>query len=235
MSSKYRYDQRPVKQKKRRVVIVVGGLLAIIFVVVGLLLLDLRGSKSNGVVGKESTVLQSGSQSAQHMNIDEDLFSMELPADWKQIKNQRSPSEHFITWQATSKTESNRELTIFIDNLPTSKPLNRLVAVSADGPKLMVGEASDNCPSFTIGGTLDLKAAIKLKPTPSKYQQVDFICNLPNPIDNEVGTGSPGSINSVTVEGLTKGKHKYFFLFTDHSAQPNYSIFIDALRSFKAK
>jgi hypothetical protein len=50
-----------------------------------------------------------------------------------------------------------------------------------------------------------------------------------------VGTSSPQEINTVTVTGPSTGTHKYFFVYTDNSAEPDYTIFTDALQSFKAR
>lgn len=236
MSIKYRYDHRPAKQRRRRIFGVLASLFLIIFLVVGFILWDLRRTKNKAINGESNTVQQVLNSGTQRMTVDAPLYSLEMPTDWKEIQSKDTPSEHFTTWQATLKNESNRFMTLYIDAIPNTKPINRLLPVKATSNTLSVGDVSENCSTFTVGGTLNVNEAIKLKPSPAKLQGVDFICNLPIPVtENEVGTGSPDGINIVKVTGPTKGTHNYFFLYTDHNIQPNYNIFTDIVKSFRAK
>jgi hypothetical protein len=73
------------------------------------------------------------------------------------------------------------------------------------------------------------------KPTPGKWQGVNFICDLPNYLREVAGTGSADGINMVSVTGPAGGKHAYFFTYTDHTVQPDFSIFRTIISSFQAK
>lgn len=235
MSNTYRYDHRSAKQRRRRIISLLAGLLLLVGLIVGLVVWDLRRSPAKPVNGDTNTVLQSVDQGVQHITIDEPFYSFDLPGDWKEISRKDIPTEHSVTWKASRQNQDNRFMTLYIDTIPTTKSLNQIVPVSAQDNTLMVGDLSGNCATFTIGGTLNATEAQKLKETPAKWQKVDFICDLPRVIDNEIGTGSTEGINTVSLVGPTKGKHKYFFLYTDHNIQPNPTIFTDVLHTFKAK
>ena len=234
MNTKYRYDRRPMK-RGRRILLVLAIVILIIGLIAAAIVWDLRRSGSHSVDSKGTAISQTVAQNA-HLTIDEPYFRFDLPKDWKETGRNNTTTEHSISWQSTLKNEDNRYLTLYIDLIPTNKAVNKLLPLTVESNTLIVGDMSDNCSNFTGGGTMNAQeAAAKLKPTPAKWQQVDFICDLPDVIDNKIGTGSTDGINTVTVNGPIKGKHKYFFIYTDHNIQPNYNIFTDALRSFRAK
>lgn len=234
MSVHYRYDHHPVKTSRFRLAGIILGGLILVGVVVGLMVFDITRNKSQPA-SSQSTVQQLLTENSQHMTVDEPLFTFQLPGDWKEIGRKKTPTENSITWQATKKNEENRYLTLHIDIIPATKPINRVLPVTTQGSNLMVGDVSDKCENFTVGGTQNAQEAQKLKPAPAKLRDVNFICNLPGIVDNEVGSGSPEGINTVTVTGTTGGAHKYFFVYTDRNIQPNYGIFVSALESFTAK
>ena len=236
MDAKYRYGHRPGRRRRTRVLIVLSVTLLIAAAIGGVIGYDIYKNRENNTVveGTTRTVIQSLDDGMDKLSIDEPFFSMELPGDWKEVKRVNNQNENSISWQSTKKQESNRMLTLYVDTIPAKKALNRLLPVTPNGTKLTTGDISDNCALFTQGGTLNATEAQRLPETPAKYKGVDFICNLPRVIDNEVGTGSLEGINSVTLKG-SKGEHKYFFLYTERNIQPNYTIFYNAVRSFTAK
>ena len=235
MDVRYQYDHKPGRRRRRQV-LAVAGLSALILGGVGALVLgDVRKSQSTEVSGKAQTILQANDDSVNRFRVNEPLFTLELPGDWKELKRQNDQTENSITWQSTRTSGDGRSLKLYIDTIPTSMAVNRLLPVSAQGSTIVPGDISENCATFTQGGTLNVYEAAKLKETPAKWNKTDFICDLPRVNDNRVGTGSAEGINSVTVTGPTKGAHKYFFLYTEHNIQPNYELLHNALRSFTAK
>jgi hypothetical protein len=164
--------------------------------------------------------------------VEEPLFAMQLPIDWRQT----SASATEYSWQSTLKGNDNRYLSVYVDKVPSSLPVDYELPLMVNGNQLMYSALSDNCVEFTPGGTLDVGQAEKLKPAPSVWQGVNFICNLPQVVDDQVGTGSVGNpINSVAITGPNGGTHNYFFLYIDRNAQPDYSILYNAVQSFHAK
>lgn len=231
----YHYDHRPGRHRIRQVIII----LAVSFLILGgigtLVWQDMHKNNDSVVGGSAHTILQAGQDPVNRLFINEPGFSMELPGDWKELSRKNETGEHSITWLSSKKQQDGRSLKIYIDTIPATFAVNRLLPVSAQGNTIALGEISENCATFTPGGTLNVYDAAKLKETPAKWNKVDFICDLPRVNDNEVGTGSPEGINTITLTGPSLATHKYFFVFTDHNNQANYEIFYNALRSFKAK
>ncbi len=161
---------------------------------------------------------------------------MQLPAGWQQTGSKTTASEHSISWQSKAKNADNRYLTIYVDTIPTSQPVNFELPVTVNGNQLSYGPMSDNCSDFTPGGTMNVNKAEVLPPAPSVWQGVNFICDIPKVLLDQVGTGVVGSpVNTVTITGPGSGTHKYFFLYTDLNIDPDYSILLNAVQSFRAK
>ncbi len=235
MKDKYRYGHRPGRRRRTRVLIVVVISVLILGTVGGLIGYDLyKNRKTAPVESTGRTVIQALDDSVNKLTINESLYKLELPSDWKEVARKNDTSKNSVTWRATKKNGDNRTLELFVDKIPTTQAINRLVPVTTSGSKLNHGDVSDNCESFTKGGTANVSQAVKQPETLAKYQAIDFMCDLPQPTQNKVGTGSAEGINTVTVKG-SMGAHKYFFLYTDHNIQPDYSIFYNIIKSFEAK
>lgn len=232
---KYHYDHRPARHRRKQILVV----LAIFLLVLGgigyLLWQDMHKNANTAVSGGTHTILQAGQESVTRLIVNEPTFTMELPGDWKELGRKNEVTEHSITWQSTGKNLSGRSLKLYIDTIPSTLSVNRLLPVMVQGNGLTTGEISENCATFTKGGTMNVYDAAKLKDEPAKWNKVDFICDMSRVIDNEVGTGSTEGINTVTVAGPNQKTHKYFFLYTDHNNQSDYEILGNAVRSFKAK
>lgn len=235
MDARYHYDHKPARHKRKYALIVASITLLILGAGGFAVWRDIRKNSDSQVTGKAQTVLQARDDPANRLTVDESLFSMELPGDWKVINRKNEPTENSITWQSVKSPGGGRSLKIYIDTIPATHSVNRLLPVTAQGGTIATGDISENCATFTQGGTLNAGLATQLKDTPAKWNKVDFICDLPRVVDNEVGTGSTEGINTVSLTGPAKGTHKYFFLYTEHNNQPDYEIFYNALRTFKAK
>lgn len=229
MSRPYKINtQRPSRKKHIRNLIafwIVG--LGIIASIVVLFYKYTKGSDLH-VSGPATTVGSVGGLSPASLSnkIDEATYSIVLPKDWKQINLTNTPYANGTTWQSDTP---GRFLTIFEDNqISSTFAFNRLLPVQAAGTGLTYGQLSDNCSSFTTFNNINQVYA-------SRWQSIDFNCNIPDRFNNVVGTGSGSPVNTVSVTGPTKGTHKYLFIYTDRSANPDYSVFYGILQSFQAK
>ena len=234
MSGKYRYDHRTVK-RQRYVAVAAMGCVLLLAGAIALVVLDLQKNSSGQAEGTSRVVGQVVGDNAAKKTIDEPFYSLQLPGDWKETSRTNNANEQSVTWTTTKKDDSQRSLQVFVDMIPATMPVNRMLPLTATGTTLTTGDVSENCATFTQGGTLDVQKAVSLSPTSARWQGVDFICNLPNVVDNQVGTSSRDGVNQITVTGATKGTHKYFFLYIDRNIQPDYALFLDALTSFRAK
>lgn len=235
MKKTYKYGHRSAKH--RHVIAVV--LIACLVIFGPLAFFIYRDISLNGsaaVEGSSQVVGQIQGMPENKLVIDEATYSMELPDDWKEFERSDTEALKSVSWQSTKKNLDARKFTVYVDKIPANKPVNRLLPVTIQGSRFIVGSISDNCISFTGGGVANTDTSSQLKPALAKWQGVDFICNLPNFVENEIGVGTVGSpVNQVTITGESKGTHTYFFLYTDHTIQPDYTILSNALESFRAK
>ena len=167
----------------------------------------------------------------QKLKVDEKWFSFELPSDWKPVTSNVRPYTYW-QWRSTVKNADDKTLTVYVDGAPPNYPINQLLPLMKNESGFLLGNLSDNCNEFTA----DVKAALDAHQTrPSRWQGIDFICDVPNFVNQAIGTGSSDGVNKITMNGATSGKHDYFFVYVDHNIHPNSSIFTNALDSFRVK
>jgi hypothetical protein len=163
--------------------------------------------------------------------ISNSMFSATIPKNWQVTKSQFIPTSQYA-WRGTGQADSPRSLEIYIDAIPTSMAVNRLLPLRANGNRVVVGDdVSDNCINFTDAAQADKRSGKIL----AKWSGVNFYCDVANSARNLVGTGTPESVNSVELSGHLAGKHRFFFIYTDHSGEPDYTIFTDIMKSFQVK
>lgn len=232
---KYKYGHRVAKRRPRKALIVLVLSILVLGAVGSFVYLDVRNSVSTEVAGESRVVSQVLSENSQVKEVKEPFFTMELPEDWKETGRNQNSLYNSISWQATEKGKDNRYLTLYYDRIPADYPVNRLLPVRAQGNTIAYGDLSDKCETFTGTTKKGTGNAVSAIPVLSKWRDVPFMCNIPRFNDNEVGTGTPEAMNSVTVTGPTQGTHKYFFVYADRNFQPDYNILYNALESFQAK
>lgn len=231
MTRGYQIGRRP-KQRFKRLFGVMAVSVTVFAGVLGFVIWDMnKNSQSGEIEGTERSVAQQEDVKAavSKTNVSEQYFDMELPNGWKEIKRTSTKTERSITWQSKVKKEDNRWMTVYIDLIPPNLAVNRLLPLDVQAAKVSYRQLSDNCKNFTTAQK-DAKVPVK-----SKWQGIEFMCDVPNFVQNKVGTGTTGAMNATTVTGPEKGKHKYFFIYTDHNIHPDYQLFYDMLESFKAK
>lgn len=160
--------------------------------------------------------------------ITERYFTLRLPSGWQSVAAPPVPYTVY-SWQGTGG-DSARRLDMYIDNTPADLAVNRLLAVQADSDHMDIADAvSDNCTDFTDRAT----GSSATGTAPAKWAGVNFICDMGNYERDVVATGSPDAVNAVTLTGSTTGSHKVLLVYTDNSADPDYTIFDAMVRSFR--
>jgi hypothetical protein len=155
-------------------------------------------------------------------------FQMEIPEGWKETHG--TSSYTMYSWEGTGKEDSARRVDVYMDTLPATLAVNRLLPLQAQGSGLLpTASVSDNCINFTDKATANPQTGA----APAKWSGVSFLCDTANTLRDVVGTGSVEGINSVGVIGASGKMHHVFFVYTDHSAQANYDVFTDMLATFK--
>jgi hypothetical protein len=231
MSENYRFDHKPRTKRKRHMLLVtLISLVAVGVISASIVAIVHKTTKTNNPsVGPTKIVGQVEPADAQgpYNKITEPDFTISLPGGWAHINDRNAPQQTGLTWEYIQPPDTARYLAIYVDSsIPATYAINRLLPVTSNGPELTYGQLSDSCENFSPG---DLT-----KPILSKWQDINFYCNLPDRIDDQIGTGSSGGINTVSVTGPKDGSHQYFFIYTDRSGEPDYSIFYSILTSFRA-
>jgi len=229
----YVFGRKAVKPKKRTKIIKFLFVLVIV-VATGLLLWYLfRPKLSKG--DPTSILVPTKFDTAAQKHISEPLYELDLPADWKESARTNTPYRE-VSWIGTARESISRQLDVYTDSIPSTLPVNRMVPVSGKDNSLSVGQMSSNCIDFTGNAAqLTPEQAGKSKPQLTKWEDVQFWCDVPNELRNVIAASSPEGINRVSVTGPISGKHNYFFVYTDHTAHPSDNTFLDILRSFKAR
>jgi len=229
----YRYERRhaPWQNFRKKAFVVVVAILLLAAIIAGWYIDSHSGTTIIHNSVAKTTFVSATNTPVQTFN--ETDFTIQLPNDWKFIVQTTGPY-HFYTWQDNAKYEENRILDLYVDTIPGTA-VNRLQPVSAEGNRLQVGKLSDDCLTFTGPPVSSAQAAQSLPNQLAKWQGINFMCDLSNYNNDAVGTSSPQGINTVTLTGPATGKHSFFFLYVDHNIQPDYTIFTNALESFRVK
>lgn len=222
----YRLGERPQKRTN--------------LLLLGLMFLSIIGLLGGGVwyLSRNSSKIQNpgvvvrsvSDTNGPNQAFDESNFTINLPNDWR--LEAKSPTHY--TWRSTKKDQDDRTLNLYFDQIPATLAVTRMVPVRAEGDHLFASSVSDDCSNFTgigAGGAQSKGAAA----APAKWQGIDFVCDLSQPNRNAVGTSSADGVNKVTLSGKTSGHHALFFLYIDQNISPNYTIFYNALSSFRLK
>lgn len=162
------------------------------------------------------------------VSIDEPLFTLELPEDWKQTNRVQERYANYYEWRATKQGADNRTIRLHIDILPPTYKVVRMQPLTPSENKFLVGELSGNCINFASDAGTGQRASGNA-PVEAKWENITFMCD---PISNNqtIGTGTEASGIAAKLGG-----HNYFFYYEDHNIRPDDRIFQDALRSFRIK
>ncbi len=156
--------------------------------------------------------------------IDETLFSLDLPSDWKLQERKTEDYANYYSWISTKKGGDDRRLTLHINTMPREYKLVRLQPITVDDKKLILGNISDECINFS-GSTSPQSNA----PFLAKWENVSFMCD---PISANQTIGTATAIDGIAAQ---VGRNKFFFYYTDANIRPDNSILRQILQSFKAK
>lgn len=203
----------------------------LVFLVGGVIIFILQNLKSNTVVTQAAPVIRKVTATSVPVKaFEEPGFHIELPDDWKLISHLDSPY-NLYHFQGTAKANTSRILEVYQDIIPTNFMVNRVQPIEANGEHVtLVGNVSENCADFTKG-----PPAAGQRGTPAKWNGIDFLCDLNNPLRNVVGTSAIGGINKISLKSSGGQEHLFFFAYTDNSIAPDYTTFYTALSSFASK
>lgn len=162
-----------------------------------------------------------------------DEFSITLPEAWQFIGKQNPYyNEVYYMFQSKEVNKDNRWLRVYVNVIPEQYAVNRLLPISTVENKFVAGEMSTDCKNF--------KGAPNFQNNDNgpqiwatTWQDIPFICDLSGS-SNQVGTASKQNGNAVPLTGEKFGENKYYFVYIDQNAKPDYSILKNAVNSFRA-
>jgi hypothetical protein len=227
----YRVGHRPRNHKRRAFLITLSAFIAISVLTYGVsyarTLLHPATTISQGTAVTTKVV----AASQPDRTYSESDFNVALPVSWEPTTRETTPYNVY-RWQDTSDKNDARLLEIYQDTIPQNFAVNRALAVTANGTQVsVVGNVSDNCIDFTKTD----ETASSSTGVHAKWQGIDFLCDINNYERNVVGTISSNGVNSVQLTGPKSGTHTYFFTYTDHNINPDYTTLYNALSSFQVK
>ncbi|MDL2363316.1 MAG: hypothetical protein QFB86_02970 [Patescibacteria group bacterium] len=161
---------------------------------------------------------------------DEPDFGIDLPANWQPVAREAGAYQTY-TWQVSDRGTEGQQIMIFEDTIPPNATVNRALVVAGEGDHLTLnGEVSDDCTTFTKNiATTNNRVSV-----PAKWMGIDFLCDGFTQDRNVTGTSSSDGLNTVILRNPGTGQsHKFFFMYTTHSKNPDYTTFYAALRSLK--
>ena len=207
----------------------------VVFVIAALLLIGgvvafwvLRGLQQAPTVPQAVTREFADTRENTDRTFEQAGFSINLPADWV-VREEAGPLGRYA-WQATEKGADNRWLEVYTAGVPDNLAVNRLLPVTVEGGKIIVsGTVSDNCSTFgTQGVTPETRNQSNIV---TKWQGIEFLCDMANYTRNVVGVGTADTQNRVLVTNEVGTQRTFIFVYTDHNIHPNYQILENALKS----
>lgn len=144
-------------------------------------------------------------------------MTLKLPYGWSEKRVDGGVNPPLYRFQA--EAGAPRQLDIYLDNIPQTYALNKVVAVNSMGQGLNYGAVSENCSTFTDNAKTNAATGY----APAKWQGVDFTCDMGNYTRQVVGTASTDGMNYVMANGAEGKKYKAFFVYTDNNINPDYS------------
>lgn len=194
-------------------------------------LINLKTAPDAHIINSPPVITPYDPMGSAKVHIDETLFRMDLPTGWKA---KGRTADIYAGYSFQSPNPGTQLLTVYIDNLPTSLAVNRVLAVQAQGSQIGHDTVSDNCVNFLPPSSLNTPQAKTQKVVNAKWQNVEFYCDVGNYQRDVVGTSSAEGINRIDLQGATS-RHSLFFAFTDNGASPDYAVFYSILDNFALK
>jgi hypothetical protein len=226
--TQYRVGNHGKNRRRRNVVWLVVSLIIIGFIVIGVIWVR-QALRPKVIITQSKAVNTTVNFNPQTQLYKEPDFSVSLPTSWHVVPRAPGGLYQTFTWQSSDVGTNGQIIQMFEDTIPVNFAVNRVLIVQGEIDHLtLVGQASDNCSTFTKNPPLPSQNG-----APAKWQGVSFLCDQRNLERDVIGTSSADGVNTVILENQDTGvKHKFFFTYTDYSTNPDYTVFYNTLNSF---
>lgn len=207
--------------------LIISGLIVIGCIAAAVVLLP-RILKSNTTLVQSSPVTRHITLDTAVQRVAEPTFRLSLPSGWHAVTPSQAPSRAY-SWVGMTADGAGRRLDVYIDQIPATLAVNRLLPVRPSGAQFnTAGMVSDNCVNFTDRATESVATGTAL----AKWNGVNFLCDMGNYERDVVAIGSTEGINTVTLTGNVTGRHQVLLVYTDNSIEPDYAVFTAIVQSF---
>ncbi len=206
---------------------ILGGLVGIGCIVSGIAIAPRFFRADTSLVQSPSVThhISAGDTATQHITTQ--TFALDLPSGWRSVQPpQVQPVP--VSWGGSAPDGAGRRLDVYVDHVPVSLAVNRLLVVQPSGSRMSpAGTVSDNCTNFTDKATESAATGS----APAKWNGVNFICDMANYERDVVAIGSSAGVNTV-MPSSASGAHPVLLVYTDNSIDPDYSVLMSIVQSF---
>ncbi len=215
---------------KGRFVTVLSGVVVAALVLVPAAIVLIASREKPSVVSRTTGETRRITKDQGYVAIEESKFILKIPPDWSRDTTRTTGS--LIVYKSGGTTDQARMLEIYSGAIPETFNSTRLLPVAHASGGIKTGQVSERCHNFTkpkegFGG------ARVSPPLPSAWQGITFTCNFSSQL-NIAATANSATGYRTEIKGPTSSG-SYTFVYTDHSGNPDFSIFSSILQSFRHK
>ena len=226
---KHRQNIHKERQSRRRKGLYIGAFSAGLAILVLFLVFDLLTS-SQKILDSDPTVLSAVDRVTETI-FDEREFVVTAPAEWVRMKSDYEDSHEVFKYRSDREGDRGRTLEIFLDSLPRNFAFSKVLSVEVANGEIEPGSLSKQCYKYVE--TEDGQGQIIHDRTIVEFEELEFLCH-PSTVLNIVGTIQPKLGNAISL-GKANNKNSYYFVYTDHTANPRTDIFENMLTAFRHK
>lgn len=226
MSDDYRpnFSKNSVKKKHRRVIVFLS--LILVMAIAAIIIFIWMASRPDNSYQPEGDLKSDSFYPLK--TFETPYFSFEADKTWDFIKGESSNNS--FVYRSSKNGIVMRDMTVYVDSLPSNPLLTYVLPVEPVGDRFSVGEVSDHCKDY-------LRGKIKQgdnNPVDAVITGVRIKCQVDG-TSATVGTGLKNGSYQTTLSGKKNGAKQYYLLYHDLQYTPDLDTFMAIARTFQAK
>lgn len=227
----YHYRANLFKQEHRHKRAIITSVAVLGLVLFGAVFIFIDNLSTGEIEQAPGTVLTI-SDDNRYTYFDDNNFGFRIFGKWERAIEQLG--NHTVYRYRNVEIENTaRSLDIYIGGGPATLPATRALGAKETDDRFEVGDLSPPCHSFVNPALKPSSPSVQPPDQKTAWLGLSFLCNF-STLQNIVLAVSAESGYVLDLKGRnTSGS--YTFVYTDHTVQPNLSIFGQALASFRQK
>ncbi len=153
-------------------------------------------------------------------------FQLQTDQNWQAVPAESTA--HAYVYRAFKGRLVERDLTVYVNELPPRLMLTYILPVRVDGNQFTAGSVSDHCRTAAPAAYL----AKSRNPIEVTIDSVHFICQTDG-TSTTIGTGLKGGSYQTALSRPNGSSAQYFLLYHDLAFNPRPQLFKDIVDSFK--